>query len=218
VRSGELAAFVSDSAESRYDVSRQNLLTHQRVLEEILAFTEVIPAQFGLVTSSDALVRESLLEARHDELLETLEHIGGRVELGLKVFWKKETVFEEIVAGRDDIRALRDAAGTHPEGAARLDQIRLGQLVEKAMAALRTSDAEEILELLEPLCVDFKTNTLLTDMMVLNAAFLVEREREARFDAAVNAIAERSGARLLLKYVGPLPPFDFVDLAWNVEA
>jgi hypothetical protein len=51
--------------------------------------------------------------------------------------------------------------------------------------------------------------------MVLNAAFLVEREREGVFDAAVSAIAERNAARLMLKYVGPLPPFNFVDLGWG---
>ena len=210
VRAGDLAALVSDSPEARYDVSRVNLLTHQRVLEEILAFTEVVPAQFGLVSASDERIGNQLLRERHDELLAILAYIRGRVELGLKVFWKREIVFSEIVEGRDDIRAMRDEIAA---GAGHFDQIRLGQMVEKAMADLRAGDADEILAALEPLCVELKTNALLTDMMVLNAAFLVEKEREEEFDAAVNAIAERNGERLILKYAGPLPPFDFIKLS-----
>ncbi len=217
VRVGDVAALVSDSAETRYDVTRENLLIHQRVLEEILAFTEVIPARFGLISSSDARICDLLLKARHDELLSILAHIGGRVELGLKVFWKREKLFAELAEGWDDIRSLRDEMASRPQGAAHLEQIRLGQLVEQAMEQLRTRDAEQIVRELESLSTEMKTNHLITDMMILNAAFLVEKEREPLFDAAVDALAERNAERLMMKYVGPLPPFDFVDLGWEAE-
>lgn len=213
VRLRDVAALVSDSPEARYDVSRENLLTHQRVLEEILGFTEVIPAQFGLISSSDASVCKQLLEERHDDLIAILAHIHGRIELGLKVFWKKEKLFGELAEGWDDIRALRDRMAA--QGLSHNEQIQLGQLVEQAMVQLRSRDAEQFVKDLEPLSVEMKTNDLLTDMMVLNTAFLVEKENESSFDAAVNAIAERSGDRLAIKYVGPLPPFDFVDPGWE---
>jgi hypothetical protein len=213
VRMRELAAFVSDSPEARYDVSRENLIAHQRVLEEILAFTEVIPAQFGLISASDARVSEQLLKTRHDELSAILAHIHGRVELGIKVLWKRDRIFTELATEIDEIRELRDEMASRPLG--HNEQIRLGQLVEQAMAELRTRDAEQIVSELEELCAEMKTNHLLTDMMVLNAAFLVEKEHESRFDAAVDAIAERNAERLILKYVGPLPPFDFVNLNWE---
>lgn len=217
VRVGDLAALVSDSPKARYEVSRENLLTHQRVLEEILAFTEVIPAQFGLISPSESRMCEPLSGARHDELVSILTHIRGRVELGVKVFWRREKLFTEIVAGRDDIRRLRDEVASLPQGSAHLEQIRLGQLVEQAMEELRASDAEQIVTELAPLSVEMKTNRLLTDMMVLNAAFLVEKEQEERFDAAVVAIAERNAERLMVKYAGPLPPFNFVDPVWNED-
>jgi hypothetical protein len=211
----DLAVLVSDSPEERYDVSRENLITHQRVLEELLGFTEVIPAQFGLVSASDDRICEQLLEARHDELLAILAHIHGRVELGIKAFWKRDKLFAEIATADDDIRSLRNEMASRPLG--HNEQIRLGQLVEQAMAELRTRDADQIAADLEPLCVEMKMNHLLTDMMVLNAAFLVEKEHEGRFDAAVDAIAERNAERLIMKYVGPLPPFDFVNLDWEGE-
>jgi hypothetical protein len=185
------------------------------VLEEVLAFTELLPARFGLISSSDDRIAQVLLKERHDELVSILAHVRGRVELGLKVFWKREQLFTDIADGREDIRSLREAASARPAGAGRFDVIRLGQMVEGAMDQLRGSEADEILDELEPLCLETRSNNLLTDMMVLNAAFLVEKEREAEFDAAVGAIAARNAERLTFKYVGTLPPYNFVDLAWD---
>ena len=48
--------------------------------------------------------------------------------------------------------------------------------------------------------------------MIANRAFLVRRCDEQRFDAAVAALEARQGARLLFRYVGPVPPFNFVSL------
>jgi hypothetical protein len=36
--------------------------------------------------------------------------------------------------------------------------------------------------------------------MIMNAAFLVEREREAEFDGVVNKVAKKYGKRLKFKY------------------
>ena len=55
------------------------------------------------------------------------------------------------------------------------------------------------------------------DRMVLNAAFLVEKSREAEFDHAVSRLDEELGPRALFKYVGPVPPYNFVNITvnWN---
>jgi hypothetical protein len=47
---------------------------------------------------------------------------------------------------------------------------------------------------------------------VLNAVFLVRRDSRAAFDAAVTGLAAEQHDRLHLRYVGPQPPYSFVDL------
>ncbi len=49
--------------------------------------------------------------------------------------------------------------------------------------------------------------------MIINAAFLVENDREQEFDRNVNEIAETDGDKIKFKYVGTVPPFNFVNLA-----
>jgi len=52
--------------------------------------------------------------------------------------------------------------------------------------------------------------------MILNAAFLVSRDREADFDARVKEIAARS-PNLTFRYTGPWPPYNFVNIRLKLE-
>ena len=58
------------------------------------------------------------------------------------------------------------------------------------------------------------------DDMVLNRAFLVRRDTEPSFDAAMERVAERFADRMEFRYVGPVPPFNFVTLqaGWLTQA
>jgi hypothetical protein len=57
------------------------------------------------------------------------------------------------------------------------------------------------------------------DRMVVNAAFLVERCREGEFDQMMDQLDQELGHRLVFKYSGPNPPFNFVELqvTWDEE-
>ncbi|MBL7183132.1 MAG: GvpL/GvpF family gas vesicle protein [Anaerolineae bacterium] len=46
----------------------------------------------------------------------------------------------------------------------------------------------------------------------INAAFLVERAREEKFDRAVEEVDHEMGKRVTFRYFGPLPPYDFTNI------
>jgi hypothetical protein len=48
--------------------------------------------------------------------------------------------------------------------------------------------------------------------MFLNAAFLVDKGREKEFDNRVDELERSYGDRVKFKYVGPVPPFNFVNI------
>ena len=213
----DLAAVIGDVPHVRYDVSRENLLAHQQVVEEAMSRADVLPASFGMVAGSDEEVREKLLEAQFDELHRALQYIRGRVQLGLTVLWDREQLFQEIVAENDTIRALRDQTISEAPEATYYDRILLGELTEAAVDAKRDEEAEAILEALEPLAVETALNSNVTDTMVLSAAFLVDRDRLPAFDARVEAIGEARAGRLIFRYLGPLPPYSFISVAVQWE-
>jgi Gas vesicle synthesis protein GvpL/GvpF len=90
--------------------------------------------------------------------------------------------------------------------------MRLGEMVDVSMRKKREEDTERILAQLRPLAGDHKLNQVLVDRMILNAAFLVDGEREREFDRALQQLDDEMGQRLLLKYVGPVPPYNFVSI------
>ena len=53
--------------------------------------------------------------------------------------------------------------------------------------------------------------------MILNAAFLIKNIVEPEFDKAVNNLDEKYGNLMTFKYVGTLPPYNFVNLVINTK-
>ena len=213
----DLVAVVSDVPGFRVDLTRENLLDHQRVLEEVLSRSDVLPFSFGTVAGSDEEVREVLLRDGYDALREQLDYVRGCVELEVKVFWNRERLFAEIVRENEEVRALRDTIPLLPEDEAAGERITLGQLTEAEIQLKSTWEAEGVLDVLEPIAVEILVSPNLSDTMLLNAACLVQKSREKEFDGAVSALADAQGERLVFNYVGPLPPYSFINLAFAAE-
>jgi hypothetical protein len=211
----DLVAVVSDVPGFRFDLTRENLLEHQRVLDEVLSRSDVLPFSFGTVAGSDDEVRELLLERGFEALHEQMEHVRGCVELEVKVLWQQDRLFAEIAQENEEVRLLRDAIPRLPESEAAGAKLTLGQLTEAAMQRKSSWEAGRLLDILEPHVVDVVVSQNLSDTMLLNAAFLVERAREGDFDDAVFGLGEAQRARLLINYVGPLPPYSFINLAFD---
>jgi len=61
-----------------------------------------------------------------------------------------------------------------------------------------------------------RANKPIGDKMIMNAAFLVEREREAAFDARVKMLGA-TYETLTFRYTGPWPPYNFVNIRLKLE-
>ena len=212
VHSTDLAAVVSDSPVREWERSRQHMMAHTAVLEEVMQEFTVLPVRFGTVAPSAETLQEQVLQRRYDELTGLLAKMGGRVELGLKAFWLEAAIFQEIVADSPPIRKLRDKLQGRSVEETYFDRARLGEMVEASLEQKRDEYADLLLARLRPLAGEYKLNQLLIDRMVLNGAFLVDQDRQAEFDEAVRQLDEQLGDRLKFKYVGPVPPYNFVSI------
>jgi hypothetical protein len=96
-------------------------------------------------------------------------------------------------------------------------RMQLGRMVDKALTELSATYVREIYDGLRSVCVASKDNKPIGEKMILNASFLIEKERENEFDAAVNRVAQKFGERLNFKYTGPWPPYNFVNIRLKLE-
>jgi hypothetical protein len=216
----DLAFVVSDCRSTRHDATRENTVCHQKVIEEVMdRGFNALPVRFGTVaTASQVSTTEQrihkVLKRRFGEFQGLLADMEDKVEVGLKVFWNKARLFDDVVSEYRQVRVLRDRIAGRPSSglAWRDERIQLGTLVNGAIEDKREREAPLLVRPLRPIAYDYKTNKIMTDTMLLNGAFLIYKERLAQFDAAVNDLDERYGDRMKFNYVGCLPPFNFIEI------
>ena len=78
-----IAAVVSNSPITSYPVSRENLIAHEKAIEEVMKAHTVLPVRFCTIAGSDEKVK-GILETAHDKFYDLLGVMDGKKELGLK--------------------------------------------------------------------------------------------------------------------------------------
>lgn len=217
ITQGDLAAVVSDSQTDQYEITLDNVRAHEDVVEAVMRQADVLPVSFGTVANSDQEIQERLLQREADALRSQLEGVKGRVEMGVKALWEQEALFAQIATQYSDIQELREQiVGTTPEETYDV-RLELGERTDAAIQSQREQDAANILDALSPLAVATKTNGIITDMMIVNAAFLVDKSQVAAFNEKVNALQQANAGRMTFQPAGPLPPYNFVTVVVRWE-
>jgi hypothetical protein len=204
-----IAAIVSDVPVDRPLGTRDDLLAHEAVVDTVAATTAVLPMRFPAVVEEKGVVEE-LLGPHHDHFVAVLGELEGRVQFTLKGRYEQEAVLRELVEADPEIRALQEKVRELPEDASYYDRVRLGELVVAALQERREDEAAQMLRRLEPFAVQVVANQPGQPDDVVNAAFLIDRERVKEFDDAVEDLGRDLAGRVRLRLLGPLAPYDFV--------
>lgn len=209
----DLACVISSASLIKYMVSRENLIAHEKVIEEVMREYTVLPIRFGTMASSADDLR-SLLMKRYQELKNLLRSVDNKVEMGLKAFWfDLDLVFKEISDSDREVKILKKDLQKKNRGYSLDGRITLGEKVKTALDEKKKTEAEKIIRSLMPKCVDFVINDTLGDNMVLNSAFLIDRMQEREFDDLIDEVTEKFKDRFKFKYIGPSAPYNFVNLS-----
>ena len=216
VHHGDIAAVVSKTPVFIFDPNRDNALAHEHVIETVMKQFTVIPMSFGTVFRTDDDIRE-VLKSIYPSLKDVLKQMEGKVEFGLKVTWDRDQIIEELKREDEEIHRFHQEITRKHLQSTYLARMQLGRMIDKSLADRAGQYVREIYEGLRAACVASRDNKPIGDKMILNAAFLIQRDREEEFDAAVNRIAKKFGSHLNFKYTGPWPPYNFVNIRLKLE-
>lgn len=200
VRRGPVGVLFSEVPCITVVPSRREVLAHEGVLERAAQQATVLPVAFGTIAESRSSLL-SFLQQTDSKALDLCDYISGKVELGLKIFWLPEAVRQELQSER------RIASQPGPQAA-----VEVGRAVAELVDGWRQTYGQEVLRALRPLAVDMRENSLFSVQMLTNAAFLVEKQRAADFEARVYELDSIYADRLKLKLATGLPLYSFVDL------
>jgi len=213
-----LAALVSDAPRVPVKANRRNLMAHSRVLQSVIGERCVLPMRFGVVMPDRAAVEEELLAHNGEWLASQLSVFETYVELDVRALCPEEQLLRAVVRERPQLAELRESLRGRPGPATYYERIRLGELVAGAVAEKREQIAGWVAGKLGRLAAATKLGEPLHEQMLANVAFLVDRERIPEFDAAVDTLDRELGDDVRLRYMGPLPPHNFVDVEAGTEA
>jgi hypothetical protein len=214
----ELAAVVSRTPLMVYDPTRENALTHEHVNEVVMidnGFTPV-PMSFGTLFKTEDDIVEFLKDT-YAALHDVLRKMKDKLEFGLKVNWDRDMVLSDVERDYEEIRRLKGQIESNQASSTYFARMQLGRLVEQALAERSETFVREIYDELREAAIASRSNKVIGDRMIMNAAFLVEREKADLFDKKVQEIGRRYEGKLKFTYTGPWPPYNFVTIRLQLD-
>ena len=210
----EIAAVISDTPEEVLDATRENVLAHERVNETVMKSFTVIPMSFGTVFKTRDDIVE-LLRGAYEAFRDVLDKMQDKVEFGLKVLWDRDVMVREIENDDEDIRRLKNEISAVP-GSTYFARMQYGRQIEAALQTRSEQYVADIFNQLRDVSVAARANKPIGEKMIMNAAFLVSRDKETAFDAKVKEVGALYD-KLNFRYTGPWPPYNFVNIRLKLE-
>lgn len=199
-----------------YHPNKENLLMHQQLLSKVMEKKDtVIPISFGNIFHSEEDV-EVLLKNLYPQLEALFPAIKGKMELGLKVIGKTDWLKSEVHAS-EKIEQLSEQLRGKSADAGYYERIQLGGATQEIFSSIMQEIEKDVYLPLEGSAEASKVNEPIGEKMLLNASFLVDRDKETEFDQLVNEAHEKWKDKADFKYSGPWPAYNFVNIRLTVE-
>jgi hypothetical protein len=210
VRSGDLAALVSEVDMSRPLGSPEDLAAHKEILDASAADVPVLPMRFGAVLASEDAVAHELLEDHRDELADALEELDGLAEYVVKGRYVEQAILKEILSENKAAARLRDQIRGADSDATRDARIRLGEIINSAITEKREQDTRALGKAMADHCEASLVRDPTHERDAVHVAFLVRVGREKEIEDVVKDLGEKWDGRVELRLLGPMAAYDFV--------
>ena len=210
----EISAVVSDIKKADLIASRSIALEYAQVIDTLAGHFTLLPMRFGSVMESTDAINE-MLERNYKEIHLNLQKVDNKLEFGLKVFCDSEKLKAELLA--------KTAVGFKAP-ISEAQEIERSVFREYVNKKLKEHQLEELVLVyvdsviakitgyLSILNADYKIKKMPTASVMIDAVFLLEKERkDALIQAAGNLQNQYPGLSFVM--TGPWPPYSFVEIA-----
>ncbi len=200
--------------------ARSRAVAHHQVVAELADRIPLAPSKFGTILKDfDSL--SAFIEQNAATLEETLDRVAGCREWGLKLSGDP-SIAREAAQSAPSLAPVRDELASASDGKAFFIRKKLKLAVEAEAQRMLTGRMIEVHQALDALArqsLHIRTYPSLSstcgngEVMLLNAAYLVETGNEAKFHNALETLrGSFSGLGLSDRLTGPWPPYNFVSL------
>jgi hypothetical protein len=212
----DIAAVVSDS--EIFDCSHMPkvslgrlLVSHQQLIEKVMTKHTIIPMRLGTFANSDEEVREILAKG-YRMIKDIFERAKDSIEIDVVATLNDLKSFLQEVSKEDEITQLKQSLLGKKGGVTIDDQMKVGVLVKRHLDKKKEMLANQIQTTLGEITQNLKAHDLMDDKMVLNTAFLLDKNKQKEFERELDELNDKFEDKLNFRCVGPLPPYSFYTL------
>jgi hypothetical protein len=223
-----IVKYVSDSEFSEdnfkiYSANNQwvetNAREHMRVIGMIMEYSTVIPFKFGTIYHTNAGLQKFITDYSVS-LIANFDNVRGKEEWAVKVYCNRKALYNQIDELSEAAADLEKQIMASSPGKAFLLGIKKTALVDNEMDRLCEDYGQkyydEFKSLSEYTCLSSllsKENTGRAETMILNAAFLVRKDKVPDLKWTFNTLRKKDeNYGFSIEATGPLPPFSFISI------
>lgn len=186
--------------------TRESMSRYTAVLCQVIKRTSVIPLRFGTVfNQEEEIIR--ILRREKKSYLKLLRHLENKIEVELKVWWKKESFQETMMKNKRLERWKKALEQGKGQG---YDVVEFGKAIMETADYERKEIEKTFLTALRPLAVEWVVKDPMDEYQAFDGVYLVDRQNEEEFDQAVGKLYEKYSETMIFKYTGPWAPHHFV--------
>ena len=177
----------------------------------------VIPFNFGTIFQSKESLNKFLTDYS-ESLTENFQHIGGKQEWAVKIYCNRKALSEKIDELSEEAAALEKQIMASGPGKAFLLRRKKTELIENELDRLCKLYGQKYYEEFVAFSVATHLSNLIPpdfnerqDTMILNAAFLIDKNKVADFLNTVEILSKKDNdSGFGIETSGPWPPFSFI--------
>ena len=210
----DIACVVSNSPVQDYSSMLKEtlggfLVKHQTTIEKIMKDYNIIPMKFGTFVSDNEEVLE-VLKKGYPRFKELFSAMDGKIELDVAATWNDlNSIIKETGEQDKQIKEFKAEIAKKLPSETLQDRIKIGMMLKNTLDKKKEVEQAHIIDFLRKATCDFQKHQVMDDKMILNCAFLLEKNKEPNFDTMLKDLDKEYEQKVDFKCVGPLPPYSF---------
>ena len=197
----------SMTGESMVTATREGMSRYTEVLCKVIKFVTVVPLRFGTLFDREEEIHQ-VLQKEKKTYMKLLTNLDNKIEVELKVWWKKESFQETMLKNKRLGRWKKALERGEGQG---YDVVEFGKAIMEAADYERKEVEKSFLAMLRPLAAEWVIKEPMDEFQAFDGVYLVERQKEEDFDQAVGVLYEKNSETMIFKYTGPWAPHHFVN-------
>ncbi|MBE0478215.1 GvpL/GvpF family gas vesicle protein [Candidatus Aerophobetes bacterium] len=181
------------------------LLWYQKVNVTFFHSYTMVPLRFGNITQDTTTIKDFLART-YLHIKSALNRVREKCEFVVKVSWDLSAFLREIARDKQEWVDKLDVS----------KKVEVGKLLFEAAEKKREIISNTTHQKLSRIASEWTENTRKDASLLMDRSYLIEQDEEAVFDEEMESLGKENKAYLTFRYFGPLPPYSFVPLEFNL--